>query len=55
MQEDYEDKKIEIDPLLDTIYYLSDPFVKRKINELRDLVDKRLVILQLIIDKHEAG
>ena len=55
MLEEYESKVKEVDPLLDTIYFLSDAAVKRKITELRTIIHSRLGFLKSNLEKHLSG
>ena len=55
MLEEYETRRKEVEPLIDTIYLLSDAGVKRKITELRTIINRRLDILQSNLEKHLSG
>ena len=55
MLAEFELRRDEVKPILDTIYQLSDAVVKRKINELESIINKRFDILQLNLEKHLSG
>jgi len=55
MLEEYETRRKEVYPLIDTIYLLSDAGVKRKITELRTIINRRLDFLQSNLEKHLRG
>ena len=52
MLAEFELRRDEVRPLLDSIYQLSDAVVKRKIDELGLIINQRFNILQLNLEKH---